>query len=371
MGKYLGTHDFTSATVTGVTATDAEWDATVGSTGANYTTINGAVTAGKSRILVITNVTETSATALAAGTVLQGINRTIAVTMSSVSLTVGNNCTIRNITFKADLYDGSFTALTYSGTSCLTENVAFEQTATSTVSANCYFATVSGQYNKFINMQIKGTTPTIVANNWSAIGLASGANLTEVRNMTLEFTGSEYGMYAVKATAAVEAVILDGIQTNEAMTYNAFYIGCNGTYWRISNCTQCSYVLGTLAESTLIGIAGGFVSAASGNHNILANSRTSSLTISGNSWSIDGCSLGGLTVSGTGNVISACAFAAGVTLSGNYNTIAGSIIGAYTGGGSDTITVSGGATGNVISDCKVDAAISNSGTNTTYSYEVF
>jgi hypothetical protein len=370
MGTYLGTHDFSAATVVGVTASSNEWDATVGSTGADYTTINGAVTAGKSRILVITNVTETSATSLPAGSVLQGISRTIAVTMSGVSLTVGNNCTIRNLTFKADIYDASFTALTYSGTSCLTENVAFEQIATSAVSANCYFATVSAAYNKFINIQAKGTTPAIVANNWSVIGLASGANMTQVKDMTLEFTGSEYGMYAVKATAACESVILDGIQTNEAMTYNAFYIGCNGTYWRISNCIQCSYVLGSLAQSVMYGLAGSFVGTASGDHNVVADSRTGSITSSGNSWSIEGCSLVGLTISGSGNVISACAFAAGVSFSGNYNTIAGCIVGAYTGGGSDTITISSG-TGNVISGCKVDAAISDSGTSTTYSYEVF
>lgn len=88
---------------TTVTSTAGDVYTTVGSSGATYTTIAAAITAGATKIAVLTNVTETVAVTLAADGVIIGLNQSITVTMpSGGDFTLGARARISEITITLD-----------------------------------------------------------------------------------------------------------------------------------------------------------------------------------------------------------------------------------------------------------------------------
>lgn len=84
---------------TTVTSTAGDVYTTVGSSGATYTKIADAITAGATKIAVLTNVTETAAVTLPADGVIIGLNQSITVTMpSGADFTLGARAKVSEIT---------------------------------------------------------------------------------------------------------------------------------------------------------------------------------------------------------------------------------------------------------------------------------
>jgi hypothetical protein len=363
MVSHIGTHDFSGATVTGITGTTPTFDAVVAASGGDYTTLGAAITAGKTSIFIKDGTyTETGAITLPTNCLLFGESKMGAiVNMGANGLTTGENVTIYNLklTFNRD---GNL-------------------------------ITIGGDFNRIDNCfieSLRGTNPT------AQMGVITDNNVAQVRckltNLWFDVIPVSVNMANLTCfwiqNSGSDAWQISNIQTGGSASFHSKML-----YVASSECLISNFLVwnvGTAGNSTVL-VSGNYNQISnlslkgssgrceiSGNYNTMvgynSDLATNLIYITGDGNSLSAISTLGLlevTSAGVHNQIAAAKIDGGVTIAGNDNTIAGSSVGALAGGGAVTITVSAGANRVIISACRVDAAVSDGGTGTVASYEVF
>lgn len=183
------------------------WDATVGSSGADYTTVAAAVTAGFSRLLLITSVTETSDVTIPAEFYIWGINRAIVWNTDTyrVIYTAGYRMTATNFTWAHGNVGTGNAVVTSGGDFISLNDVTIDNNASTankslfgnaSANKNVYINNVIWQGNVTFFMYLScGNAQVIQVNGIEVIGegssasyIMSGANTIEVDNMKVSGT---------------------------------------------------------------------------------------------------------------------------------------------------------------------------------------
>jgi hypothetical protein len=351
---YKGTHDFTGATVTGVSGSPRTFDAIVAASGGDYTTLQAAITGGATSIFLkdgtytaVANIT------LPNYCTIIGESWNAIINMAGYTLTLGTYNTLRD--FK--ITTSSNANLIIVKTSNYLENLFIECTRNTNPGAQIGYITdnnVSAYRVHLINIQFD-------------IVPVSGVNLSNKTAVWMQNTNSDQH-YIV------------GVEFNGAATSQCRQLFHAGNSVQVTNCSfnNC----GTAAGATIVSITGGDISFS----NTVFNANTSgAVSFTGVRCSVDNLVIGNSTlqmnIQGDGSVVSnvsavgklaisadhvkvtGCVFEAGITIGGDNNTISATTGGAIAAGGANTITISSGTT-NCVTSCHTDAAISDSGTST-------
>ena len=130
------------------------WDATVGSSGADYTTVAAAVTAGFSRLLLITSVTEVSDVTIPAEFYVWGINRAIVWNTDTyrVIYTAGYRMTATNFTWAHGNVGTGNAVVTSGGDFIALNNITVDNNAST--ANKSLFGNASANKNVYINNAI-------------------------------------------------------------------------------------------------------------------------------------------------------------------------------------------------------------------------
>lgn len=363
MATYIGTHNYTGATVTGIAGVTPTFDAVVASTGGDYTTLGAAITAGKKSIFVANGtVTETGAVTLPANCLIFGESMYGAkINMAGYLLTTADSTTIFNCAISNNLdgnqivIGGDFNTIS----SCFIENLrSTNPTAQMGVITD---ANVARARCHLIDLRFDVIPAGTNMGNLTTIWIQNaGSDAWKVHNITL---GGSAGFHSKHLYCAASECCISNFLVWNVGTAGNSSVQISGNYNTITN-------LQLKGSTSRIEISGNF-NTLSG---YVADNASNIIYISGDGNVFSGIStLGSISniAGGDHNMIGGSRIDAGVTIAGNDNTIAGSSVGALAGGGANTITVSSGATRTIISDCRVDAAVSNGGTGTVASYEVF
>lgn len=374
----------------------SKYDATVGSSGADYTDINAAITGVGGtdiKLLLITDITEDSDIAIPSGA-------NLLIDLSSYTLTMGTN------------------QFTYVGNAnvCVVGNgpesgAEIDYTYTTSV---LLFA--NGSYTSSI-VEITGIT---VDNNSSAATTNIAAGILRIDNSTIEAANTQRsganfdvdGGYIINSTvtgggtscyeavrvgtliqAFVNNVYFDGTFSSSA---NNFALDHNGS-GNMSNInfnhstntcemrirTNASNIFNSSAQNLNLAFGasggklmnanlGGGICEASGRSNLCITNLTADtldMDQTGDSEClITGCRItSAVTINGDRNKISNSDFLGGATVSSgaNDNGFVNCQFGADLGSGALTLTIDSGSNRTRVLGCMTDAAISDSGTGTT------
>lgn len=410
-GKYLTT-DGTDTSWADVSSSGGSsyFECTVGASGADYTTLGAAITAGKTRILVIDDTTETGDITLPSNCMIEGIGMEkveIGMGDNIFSLGVNDEYTFKNLTLSY-AFTTSKTLLDNSSKNLYMYNIHIINNSALANTRMTYDST-SLQTNKseFINMKL--TLP-----NYGTTGM-------EIRYATannIKIYPSTNTTYAIRAIGClIDNVVLTqnaDIGTSTDIMYTAdsrvsniysrygckvnlngqitnLYLSDNGCRTYLSGNISNSEILGYIYPTTntnfsncdlqYITFAADCIYSGCRFRNQFNCTTTrnvftgcyfyfiTSLTLGGNYNAINGgiCnSSSAANISVTGNKCSITQFqtTGNITISGDDNTISTCRVGADTGSGSNTITVSSGANRTIIGMCRTDMAIVDSGTDT-------
>jgi len=387
------------------------FDATVGATGADYTTLGAAISDSKTRIALIDNTTETGNVTLPSNFYIQGFGDKGSpnINMGSYSF-LDNSGANTGFTFK-DLkitFAHSGTPLMDGLDELTIENVYVDNNSTASGSE---FYDDGGSSKTLIFKNLTLDLP-----NYSSSGLSLGNTTYNkkniVENLTIIGGGSSCDLCLdIDGGQIFNNIFFTGnfstsssglINSYEAIFNNIYYFGTTVDVYFVF------YRNNTVNNIYCDDGAGDLNIEISDTNNILSNinlnEASSTILISGNdnklsnffcnSGSVDvsadknqisnGLMTGSFTVqssadnncftnvrmqssatiSGNCNGFTNCDFEDGVTIDGDYNSITGSKAGNdYSGGTSETITISSGATGNIVIGNRVDSAIVDNGTS--------
>lgn len=354
---YKGTHDFSGATVTGVTGT-GPYDAIVASSGGDYTTLGAAITAGKTNIYVKSGTfTETGNITLPANCKITGVSYSATIiSMSTYVFTTAAGSIIKDLTITGTRTTGHQVII--GGDTNLFYNVYFNHTGTNPGSAYGLIAdnNVARGNIYFYACLIRPSTSNI-----------------DKQNMI--------GVYQQSASS-IQWYFINCTFNGQSSAYKSVALSIAGSFCRFTNCMFHEFGESTDDIVTVSGAYNQFIGCIARNTNAghfnitgFSNEFTGSefhgssipLDVDGDNNHITGCYSAGAFTNAAGgdrNIISGCTFTTGLTVAGNNTIVSGCRIGADAGGGAATITVSGGATDTAISGCLVDAAVSDSGTGT-------
>jgi len=351
---YEGTHDFSGATVIGVSTA---YDAIVAASGGDYTTLGAAITAGKTNIYVRAGTyTETGDITLPSycrvtgqamiGTIIQ---------MGTYLLTTGNNNNINNLA----IYSSRLTHQIILGSDSVVFNNLFilNQGVNAASKQGLISDNNVARGNIYIqNCIIRPNSANLDKGNWIGLyQINAGSIQWYVTNTTLNGQGSTFE--CISAEMAGKYNRFTNCVWHEFGQSGSDILIVTGTYNHFVSCIFRSTNVGNISVT---GAGNVFV-------DTFIEGTTIPLEIDGDNIHLNSVlSKGALTNAsgGDGNNITGCTFNTGITLGGNNTVISGCRVGADAGGGGSTITISGGATTTVITGCLTDVAISDGGTGT-------
>jgi hypothetical protein len=362
MGVYIGTCDFSGATVTGIAGVTPTFDAVVAASGGDYTTLGAAITAGKKAIYIKNGTyTETGAITLPANCLLIGESHTGAtVNMGSYGLTTAAGTTIYNLKLSFNR-DGNL--ITIGGDFNIIESCFIESLRSSNPTAQIGVITDNNvaQTRCYLSNVWFDIIPTAVnMANLTGIWIQNAASDNwRISNISLGGSATQPSkhIFCAASECSISNVIIWNVGTAGVTS-----VQLSGNYNQITN-------LSMKGSTSRIEISGSFNSLAGFN----SDNASNTVYISGDGNVVtNATSLGNLSnvAGGDHNMISTSRFDAGMTIAGNNNNVVGSSIGALAGAGSNTITISSGATDNIIIGCRTDAAISDGGTGSVLTSNV-
>jgi len=360
---YTGNHDFTSATVTGVSG-QITYDAIVDSAGGgDYTTLGAAITAGAVTILLRGQTSETAPITLPSYCVIHGEDGNEWVIMNANLLTVGLNNVLSNF-FIRSLRTG--TSIIVGGSNVRFEGMRFQNNSgtnpasLSGVIDDNNVAQTRVQFNN-CQMQIQNNTTDIP--NRAGIQIQNaGSTAWQINNMTFYGQGAIYSCKVV--VCAADGLLMNNIYISGIGQANdpSFIISGSGC------CLSNFHV-----ESTSV-----FDVTISGDRNELSNWRLehidTDILVDGLYNNLTNISCEGQLIIGAAahlNQFSNSQYSQGIAVNGDNNTISAIRAGVDAGGGAVTISTAGTADNTNITGCRVDATISDSGTNTSADFVIY
>lgn len=224
--------------VTTVTSTAGDVYTTVGSSGASYTTVGDAITAGATKIAVITDVTEAGSITIPVDGVLLGLNQSIEVTMPS-----GGNVTIED---RAKMSEISIVLDT--GKVVLNDSSSATRTVLSKSSSTGYILEFAGQSGKFVDGRIYDTatplsTSRVVIRKYDCHFESNYCEITDAGTTT--------------GTAWMRMSNVSGdVGASHVITGNYFFGGAAGvkTTWASGSYLMCcQYADGVISENNFDG----------------------------------------------------------------------------------------------------------------------
>ena len=224
--------------VTTVSSTAGDVYTTVGSSGASYTTVGDAITAGATKIAVITDVTEAGSITIPADGVLIGLNQSIEVTMPS-----GGNVTIED---RAKMSEISIVLDT--GKVVLNDSSSATRTVLSKSSSTGYILEFAGQSGKFVDGRIYDTatplsTSRVVIRKYDCHFESNYCEITDAGTTT--------------GTAWLRTSNVSGdTGASHVITGNYFFAGAAGvkTTWSVdATLVCCQYADGVISENNFDG----------------------------------------------------------------------------------------------------------------------
>lgn len=413
----------TDTTIT--VAAASPFDCTVGASGADYATLTLAIAAGKSRFLLIDNVTETGNVTLAANSRLEAINFNVSLNMDTFSLTTAASCIIRNIKIKSAFVG---LAVNIGGNNNILEHIYAQWTHGSNPASACDFFGDNGTARSFTLLSnvlfeyggayanersiFRFSSSTGIRNVFEKIRIvATVANagvflcasiLGIVRDITTGNTGSLMGSATTDLVTGNYSLIenIDTISfgvTGDNCVCNNIHsaatidVRFNSRYGSISNfyisggtltlgaqgvrCSNGSTNNLTLNSSSVecgvdnVEIFATFTNDSSSRECTISDVIFgSNVTISADRYNFSNCYFyGSLTVNSGAilNTFNSCQIDTTVSITGNTTIFVNGRVGATAGGGSNTITLNSGATNCIISNVLVDAAAVDNSANTT------
>lgn len=357
----------------------SQFDATVGATGADYTTVSAALSASKTRLLIIDDVTESSACAVPSTGLYVAVLKGKNINMGTNQFTFAGNynltfsfqdptakitwaytaatntrlfATGANTSARVTIYGGTLdNNSTQSGcyvqdvsSVAIYENVSYEPPNVS----NCGIY-INNALSRITSLNV--TSPGTTADNV----IRTDAGVFRSVRLTGTFTNSND-----TATIGGDAAMIDGI-TNSG---NA-KIAINGG--KLNNCTQEGGTLnldvdsGDQSQITNLFQTAGTVTIASGsNDNRFVNCDIAGLSFAAVSSVAQfvNCEIAGaLTLASSGSKFSNCDITGAVTVSGDGNMAYGCTF-------SSTLSISSGADGNIF-DGTFNGNVSNTGAQNT------
>lgn len=349
---YEGTHDFSSATITGTSFAIKTFDAVVASSGGDYTTLQAAITGGATSIFIRDGTYTATA-----------------------NITLPNYCTIVGESWNAIINMAGYTL------NMGTYNKIMDCRITTSSNANLIVVKANSTIENVFIVCTRNSNPTsqigyITDNNVAAIRVRvidvqfdlvpiSGTDLSNKTAIWMQNAGSDFHHY--------RGIGFGGSTTSQC---RQFFHNGNSITLEESTFGNC----GTAAGATIVSIAGSDCSVS----NLSFSSSSGAVAFTGDRITVTGLTVYGIShilyIQGDGSTISSCTSIgqlnmqgdhgkvsascfSSVTIAGNNNTLSAVTAGALAGGGSGTITISSGTT-NCITSCHTDAAISDSGTST-------
>lgn len=366
MGTYLGTHDFTGATVTGITGTTATFDAVVAASGGDYTTLSAALTAGKTSIFVkdgtyteATNITISTNNTFIMGESRDGaIISLTAATGTNLQIT-GTNVHLFNLTIRGATADAQMVYVNASNT--IINCVAFINNHNGNPAAARGTLTVAGTISDVFvsNCKISNANATNMANRYALFMNDTNTTRVIVNNLVIvgaNSANSQRGIYCLASGCIFNNVLLRSLGT----TGDVLGVWAGSSH-KISNivATGC---LGNFGWD--VALLDSEISNVSCDHD---NTGT---------FSCKRCKFSNINFEGTTgitidsntqhNLFTNCKFGPKtITVNGDDNVFTGCMVGANTGGGTGTFSIGAGADRTIMTGCQTDAAISDSGTDTS------
>jgi len=337
------------------------FESTVGASGADYSTLGAAITAGKTRVLIIDDTTETGDITMPANLIVVGYGReSVNINMSTYKF-LDNSGANDNFIFKN-------LKITYAYTSA----------------GNLFSENLDGLHLEDVHIDSNST-----ATDCWALRYTTSHKVT-ILNCILDTPNLDDSGFFINSNSLcfldglvvngggssnTDAVRLSGNCTNITFvgTFSTSGVAATFTGGSFSNIYSNSVIeinIGTVANATgfLLGNSGSEINILSNSH--LSNFYCGKLTMSSasNSTVTGGESVNTSTavaIGGTNNTIGNIKAISGFSITGDNNTLTGCRAGADAGGGSNTITVGAAADNTIIVGCRTDAAISDSGIGTT------
>lgn len=360
-GKYLTTNG-TNTSWADVSSSGgiSIFDATVGASGADYTTLGAAITAGKTRILVIDDTTETGDITLPSNCIIEGIGReAVTIDMATYQFldntAANDNFTFKNLGFRTAITSGRL----FPACNKMYWDNIYVDASSATYSSFPIFMSANNNTN---NIFLQNVYLDLPDQNNSGISIYYGS----IENVYINGGGSNCRGAIYITYASCKNAVIKGTWSS---SYAAISANASST---LSNVTSTiTAIIGCSTNSTCTNINGSFLSLDVG----ASDATVSNCIVKNFLPNIDGddnlisnvkCLNGGGTISSGGdrNQFSNCQIYGTITISGNDTTMTGCRVGADASGGSNTITIASGANRTIISGCRTDAAISDSGTDT-------
>jgi len=391
------------------------FDATVGASGADYTTLKAAIDAGKSRILVMSSTTEVA-----------NINIVVATTPNIyIYFVAGTQVDMGIYRFTDSAPVTSFSAengkFVYAHTVSGQELFDFEGNASgifrlvnmvidnNSTANNCnivghgivfpqYFQNVRIELPNYASCGIKESSGDGYFENVKIIGggnaCEQGTDIYSAKIYGLhvegEFISSATGAAIFIQDSVIDGVFLDQITTkiecrltNCTVTniFNAFNSGADALISQVHSITNVFAIENNIDISGAFQIANahlgaGDISLGVSDDGAFSNIFTTGTITLGSSASVNkfvNCSIGSaVTVGGDLCKFTNCEFYGGVSVSSgaNNNGFVNCQFGADAGGGALTITIDAGSNNTRVIGCLTDAAISDAGTGTVLSANV-
>jgi len=348
-----------------VGAGQATYDAIVAASGGDYTTLGAAITGGATNIFIKDGTyTETGNIVCPSNCQITGESfRGTKVVMTGYTLTFGAQNRIQNFWITSG--HDSDTCIIGGGWVFL-RDMFFENTL-----GGGSFTTQRGMVTDNNVAQIR----FYMENCYFDLTPFSNVEYPNLSGVWIQNAGSNYHYY-------------DNIQLGGALTRNLKAFDHAGNAALISNMNFLNvgktgvgsmFIRGDNCTLTNINITNGDMRIElNGDQNTLTNvtadDANADVYIDGEGNCVSNAALAGQIITSANahhTKISNSTPAGGVSISGDYNSIVGSTVGALAGGGAATITVASGAQSTTISACHVDADISDSGTDTSTDYVIY
>jgi len=340
------------------------YEATVGATGADYTTLGSAIADGKTRVLVIDDTTETGDITMPSNLVVDGTG------MNDVNINMGAYSFLDNsgsnthfnfsnlkITFAKTVAGRLFLHIDY----IKFDNVYFDNNSTVNI---CYVYQGSDK-----NITIQNCYFDLPNYNTCGINIAGAAQIGAfVSNCTFNGGGSDCYTACTLSTGNYNNLRFEGT-FNTSKTYSSLYLASGVSVDNIYVGSTLTINIGTRCIVSGIYSANKAQIVISSAYNCVSNvGNALSFDIDGDYNKINNVICNGffdIDLGAINNSVCNSTMIGGVKVDANDNTITGCQIGDDAGGGSNTITVTSNSNRTIISGCRTDAAILDSGTDTT------
>jgi hypothetical protein len=352
MVSYIGTHDFTGASPTGLQRQC--FDAVVAASGGDYTTLQAAITAGATSIFIrdgtyaaVANIT------LPNYCHIVGESWNAIINLAGYTLNCGDYNTIENL----KILTSSNVNVIVIKTNTHIDHVFIEDQRSTNPSAQIGMITdnnVAAIRCRLTNIQFDLTplSSTDFSNKTAIWMQNAGSDNHFYAN--IEFGGATTSQCRQLYHAGQSLVVTNSTWQNNGTAAGATIVSITGGDTSVSNCTLNSLTNGVF---TMTGVRSAL-------DNLSVANATQQINIQGNGSTVNNItSLGKIAISANHVKMTGCVFEAGVTVAGSNNTLSATTAGAVAGGGTNTITISSGTT-NCVTSCHTDAAISDSGTST-------